>query len=257
MAAAVVQGSPAVQRALTAPVLALMARNLIRRGEDHHRIYVRGGGIVLEPVGFAHAHGNGPDPMTWTYNSTLYGPTDSRHEWVPAASMVHCRYAVDAARPWLGVPPWSWAAATGEAIAALDRFIANEARAPHGHLLGVPAAPALSDDDETGPLDAFRGDVAKAKGRTLIMEDPRDWSADGGVGPGERNGIPVASVRVPDRRGGSGPNGRRPGRARRVRGSALAVSSRTRTGPRNAKPSAGSCTRPCGRSRGSWKPNSR
>ena len=90
-----------------------MGRNLIRRGEDHHRVYVRRGAIVLEPVGFADAHGSGPDPMTWTYNCTLYGPTDSRHEWVPARSVVHCRYAVDAARPWLGVPPWSWAARDG------------------------------------------------------------------------------------------------------------------------------------------------
>ena len=35
-----------VADALTAPVLALIARNLIRRGEDHHRIYVRGGRLV-------------------------------------------------------------------------------------------------------------------------------------------------------------------------------------------------------------------
>ena len=63
MAAAVVKDAPDVADALAPPVLALIARNLIRRGEDHHRIYVRGGRLVLEPVGFAYAHGNGPDPM--------------------------------------------------------------------------------------------------------------------------------------------------------------------------------------------------
>ena len=87
MSAAVVKDADDVADALTPPVLALIARNLIRRGEDHHRIYVRGGRLVLEPVGFAYAHGNGPDPMRWTYNATMYGPTDSRHEWVPATSM--------------------------------------------------------------------------------------------------------------------------------------------------------------------------
>ena len=98
---AAVRLSPAVP-ALSRSCLALIARNLIRRGEDFHRIYVRGGRVVLEPCGFAYAHGNGPDPMGWTYNVTLYGPTDSRHEWVPAASMLHTRYSVDSARPWFG-----------------------------------------------------------------------------------------------------------------------------------------------------------
>ena len=170
MAAAVVKGADDVADALTAPVLALIARNLIRRGEDHHRIYVRGGRLVLEPVGFAYAHGNGPDPMAWTYNATLYGPTDSRHEWVPAASMLHCRYSVDASRPWLGVPPWSWAASTSQAIAALDRFVARQASAPHGSLLGMPESPQVDEDGDVRPLDAFRGDLYKAKGGTLITE---------------------------------------------------------------------------------------
>ena len=36
--------------------------------------------------------------MAWTYNATLYGPTDSRHEWVPAVSMLHCRYSASMPR---------------------------------------------------------------------------------------------------------------------------------------------------------------
>ena len=99
MAAATVTGAPDAARALTPPVLALIARNLIRRGEDHHRIYVRGGRLVLAPVGFAYAHGAGPDPLSWIYSATMYGPTDSRHETVPAASMLHCRNSVDSSRP--------------------------------------------------------------------------------------------------------------------------------------------------------------
>ena len=101
LAAAVVTGAPDAERALTPPVLALIARNLVRRGEDHHRIYVRGGRLVLEPVGFAYAHGSSTDPLRWHYSATMYGPTDSRHETVPAASMLHCRNSVDSSRPWL------------------------------------------------------------------------------------------------------------------------------------------------------------
>lgn len=175
LAAAVVRADPIIERALTPPVLALIARNLIRRGEDFHLIRVRNGRLELRPQGFTYAHGNSADPLAWTYQTTEYGPTESLHRWVPAASMLHSRFSVSSARPWLGVPPWSWASSTGAAIAALERMVANEAKAPHGHLLGVPEAPALSDDDETGPLDGFRNDLAAAKGRTLVMERASDW----------------------------------------------------------------------------------
>ena len=164
------KGADDVAGALTAPCLALIARNLIRRGEDHHRIYVRGGRLVLEPAGFAYATGDGPDPMRWAYSATLYGPSNSRHEWLPATAMLHCRYSVDSSRPWLGVPPWSWAASTSQAIAAIDRFVAREASAPHGSLLGMPESPQIDEDGDVRPLDAFRGDLFKAKGGTLITE---------------------------------------------------------------------------------------
>ena len=178
LAAAVVNGAPDAERALTPPVLALMARNLIRRGEDHHRIVVRDGRIELRPLGFAYAHGASADPMAWFYSATEYGPTDSRHAWLPAAAVVHCRYSVDASRPWLGVPPWSWAAATSQAVAALDRMAAGEASAPYGHLLGVPEAPQVDEDGDVRPLDAFRADLAKAKGGTLVMEHSGQWETE-------------------------------------------------------------------------------
>ena len=175
MSAAVVKGGGRAAEALTPPVLALMARNLIRRGEDFHRVYVRRGMVVLEPIGFAYAHGAGPDPLSWTYNVTLYGPTDSRHEWTPATALLHSRYAVDASRPWLGVPPWSWAYTTGSAIAAVETLLRDQARSPHGHLLSVPESPQPGEDEDVRPLDAFRSDVAAAKGATLIAESPDKW----------------------------------------------------------------------------------
>ena len=172
LAAAVVQSTPEIEAALTPNVLALIARNMIRRGEDHHRIYVRGGRLSLEPVGFAYPHGSGTDSLRWTYQVTLYGPTDSFHEWVAGASILHSRYSVDSSRPWLGVPPWSWASQTSAGIAALERLIANEAGAPHGNLLGVPESPEVDEAGEVRPLDAFRSDLAKAKGKTLVVEAP-------------------------------------------------------------------------------------
>ena len=115
MAAATVTGAPDAARALTPPVLALIARNLIRRGEDHHRVYVRGGRLVLMPVGFAYAHGASPDPMRWWYSATMYGPTDSVHETVPASSMLHCRNSVDL------LAPLAWRAALE--LGRLDQLV--------------------------------------------------------------------------------------------------------------------------------------
>ena len=175
LAAAVVKDAGPGERALSPAVLATIGRNLIRRGEDHHRIYVRAGRVYLAPIGFAHAHGNDPDPMRWTYNVTMYGPTDSKHEWTAAPAILHCRYATDSSRPWLGVPPWSWAFTSSEGLANLEGMIRDKAKAPYGELLSVPEAPQTGEDEDTEQLAAFRSDVAKAKGKTLVAESPALW----------------------------------------------------------------------------------
>ena len=148
--------------------MALIARNLIRRGEDLHRIYVRGRRVVLEPYGFACAHGNGPDPMRWTNNVTLYGPTDSRHEWVPAASMLHTRYSVDSARPWFGQGPLHWAHRTGTLAGNLESRLGEEAGAPVGHVIPIPTDGGDGSDDD--PLASLKGNFAAARGGTILAE---------------------------------------------------------------------------------------
>ena len=154
--------------ALTPAVRALIARNLIRRGEDFHRVYVRGGRVVLMPCGFAYAHGDGPEEESWTYNVTLYGPTDSRHEWVPSASMLHTRYSVDGSRPWFGQGPLHWAHRTGSLAGVLETRLSEEAGGPVGHILAVPADGGDGSDDD--PLAVLKSDLANAKGRTVLAE---------------------------------------------------------------------------------------
>ena len=183
--------------ALTPAVLALVARNLIRRGEDFHRVYVRGGRVVIEPCGFAYAHGNGPDPMSWTYNVTLYGPTDSRHEWVPAASVLHTRYSVDSSRPWFGQGPMHWAHRTGTLAGALETRLGEEAGGPVGHVIPVPQDGGDGGDDD--PLASLKADMAAAKGRTLLAETTAAGWGDGKVA------APMADYR-PQRFGASPPD---------------------------------------------------
>ena len=154
--------------ALTPAVRALIARNLIRRGEDFHRLYVRDGRVVLQPCGFAYAHGDGPEEERWLYNVTLYGPTNSRHEWVPSASMLHCRYSVDSARPWFGQGPLHWAHRTGTLAGVLETRLSEEAGGPVGHILAVPADGGDGSDDD--PLAVLKSDLASARGRTILAE---------------------------------------------------------------------------------------
>ena len=88
----------------------------------------------------------------------------------------------------LGVPPWSWASSTSQAIAALERVVAGEASAPFGHLLGLPASPQVDEAGAVKPLDAFRGDLAKAKGKTLVSEFSGSWETEA-PGGGSRSKI--------------------------------------------------------------------
>jgi len=187
LAAAIVRADDDIARAVTPACLALIARNLIRRGEDCHLIEVRRGRLRLLPVGFWYVHGDSPDPDSWHYRATAYGPSGSRHEMRSAASVLHCRYSVDSARPWLGVPPWSWAGDTGAGIAGLDKMLADKAAAPHGTLLGLPESPEVDAEGEVRPMDAFRADLGKASGKTLIMEYTGQQGQDApGGGRGSR-----------------------------------------------------------------------
>ena len=60
--------------ALTPAVLALMARDLIRRGESVHVIEVGRDGVRLTPAGSWDVRG-GFDPLTWRYRCDVFGPS--------------------------------------------------------------------------------------------------------------------------------------------------------------------------------------
>ena len=48
----------------------------------------------------------GPHPDSWEYRITLGGPSQTlTHDFVPASSVLHFKYAVDLTRPWRGNGP--------------------------------------------------------------------------------------------------------------------------------------------------------
>lgn len=160
--------SPAeVRPLLSPPFMALLARNLIRRGEDVHQIIVERGEVRLQAIGSWDVRG-GPAEESWWYRCDRFGPSGNLTELVPGAAVLHARYAVDSARPWHGISPLGWARTTGALAANLETRLGEEAGGPVGHVLPVPADGGDGEDDD--PLAMFKADLAAAKGRTILAE---------------------------------------------------------------------------------------
>ena len=116
----------------------------------------------------------GPDPSTWEYRLTLGGPSRTEtHEFVPATSVLHFRYAVDASTPWRGNGPVQVAALAGRLSAETVRALAEESSGPVGRLLGIPV------DGEDATVQGLKADIKNAAGRVALLETG-DWGNAGG-----------------------------------------------------------------------------
>ena len=166
------QAFSAVRLSLAVPALspaymALLARNLIRRGEDVHRIMVERGELRLQAIESWDVRG-GPRESEWWYRCDRFGPSGNLTELVPGAAVVHCRYAVDSARPWYGIGPLGWARSTGTLAANLETRLGEEAGGPVEHITPVPSDGGDGGADD--PLASFKADLAGAKGRSILTE---------------------------------------------------------------------------------------
>ena len=168
--AVAVPSPPEAARALTPAVLALIARDLIRRGESVHVIDVDVdmGGTRLVPAGSWDVRG-GPDEALWWYRADVFGPSGNVTVFRPGQAVAHCRYAVDPSRPWHGVGPLAWARLTGTLAANLETRLGEEAGASAGHVIPVPAADPPTDDgpDRTKQLAA---DLRTLRGKSVLVE---------------------------------------------------------------------------------------
>ena len=172
-ASAEVSGPDSLTRALTPGALELIGRSLIRRGEVVFLIDTAAGRLRLIPAE-THDIEGGPYPEEWNYTLTLGGPSKTvTHEFVPAASVLHFRYAVDASTPWRGNGPIAVAALAGRLSAETVRALAEESSGPTGKLLGIPV------DGEDATVQGLKADITNAKGRVALLETG-DWSNAGG-----------------------------------------------------------------------------
>ena len=166
--AATVKGPARSESLLKPALLAHFARHLIRAGESVHVFEVVDGKPLMLPAATWDIRG-GWNPDTWQYRVDIFGPSGSTTRHVPAAQVLHLKYAIDPARPWMGLGPMQWASATGTLAGGLESTLAAESKAPSAQLVPVPLNPGAEDDD-TDPLKTLQSQIANAKGKALLVE---------------------------------------------------------------------------------------
>ena len=167
-AAASISPENARTKAITPSVLALIGRELIRRGEALFAIEVTPAGLELRPAGSWDVRG-GDDPASWWYRLDTFGPSGNTTRFIPASGVVHTRLSFDPARPWLGIAPLQWAKLSGTLHANLEDALGDEAGGTRGHLLPIPSEPG-DGDDEDNPLSPLISQLSRLKGQTRIVE---------------------------------------------------------------------------------------
>ena len=110
--------------AITVEVRASIGRELARRGEALFSINVDGAGAVsLSAAGFWDVYGG----QDWQYRVSEYSPSSTRSRLLPAAGVVHVKYASSPLRPWAGVGPLKWAHLSASFAAKLEQALSLEA----------------------------------------------------------------------------------------------------------------------------------
>ena len=160
--------------ALHPEVLGMIGRALVRRGEWAGAIDVTvSGRVSITPAASIEVAG-GHDPADWRYTLGLHGPTVvTTRRNLPAASVIHCRAAVDPDRPWRGVGAIQAASLAGRLLAGLLAALGDEAAGPRGSLLPIPKT-----DGQDDTVTALRGDLARLGGKVALVESQADdWQA--------------------------------------------------------------------------------
>ena len=125
LSSASVTPSNSALMAVSPVVLDSIGRNLCRSGESLHVIGVLAGRVTLTPCSDWTVLGDA-DPASWMYLCTLNGPSTSTTKKLPAASVVHTKYAPLPSRPWSGRSPMMMGAATAAAAGRLETATSEE-----------------------------------------------------------------------------------------------------------------------------------
>ena len=178
-AAAEVEPAGARTSSLTPALLASMARRLVTGGEWLGAIEVDPGGAVELREASSWDVRGGPAPAGWRYTVTTSGPSSSVTEVMPAAGVVHVRYATRPGELWRGRSPLSFAEDSRALAAALELRLGQELAGPVGQIIALPQdaggdGEAGEGEGETGegadPLAPLRRELGALGGRLALVE---------------------------------------------------------------------------------------
>ncbi len=150
-------------RGLTPDVLADIGRALIVHGEIVLILAVAEGRVRLLPVAAWDVTG-AADSTTWRYRCDLAGPSGTTTIVRPAEGVIHCRYSIDPARPWVGVGPLARARLSGRLSAELEAALGDEAAGTRGFVLPIPS------DGQDDSVSDLRRDIGSLGGKTALVE---------------------------------------------------------------------------------------
>ena len=91
--------------------------------------------------------------------------------------MVYARWGGTPGQTYVGTGPLSWAHTSARLGSEAERSLADEAAGPLAQLLTIPADGG--DDGDDDPTAALRGDIARARGRALLVETTATGWGDG------------------------------------------------------------------------------
>ena len=188
LASAKVSGPSWVQDAVNPVWLAQVGRSLIREGASLSVINVDGiGQLDLTPAAFWNFEGQATPgdevEETWWCRATTYGPSNSTTRVLPRTGLVFIRWGTSPGTRYRGQGPTSWAHTTARLQGEVERSLADEAAGPLAQLLALPQGPD-DPDVEDDALTPIRQDIAKARGRALLLETTAaGWGEGRGSAP--------------------------------------------------------------------------
>ena len=204
-AAAEVEPAGARTSALTPALLSNLARRLVTGGEWLGAIEVDPAGAVELREASSWDVRGGPAAGGWRYTVTTSGPSSSVTEVMPAAGVVHVRYATRPGEPWRGRSPLSMSEDTRALAGALELRLGQELAGPVGQIIALPQdAGGEGEGGEGGegagadPLAPLRRELGALGGRLALVESVAS-------GWGEGRAAAPASDWQPRRLGASPP----------------------------------------------------
>jgi len=176
---ATVEGPSGFTEGLTPACLAMVARQLMARGESLHLIQVRSGRVVLTPASSWDVYGRG-GPLS--YRLDLAYPDGQMTTRASADRVLHVRVNSSPERPWEGRAPLALAHSTGELARRIEQSLDYEARTPTGKILAQPdGAAAQTVERLRQDLERLHGAVsmpattAAGYGGGAISAPRTDW----------------------------------------------------------------------------------